>query len=180
MNHILALLTAVLLITNGAPSNAVTLTVDPNHVVRQIDERLYGHFLEHIYHSCNGGLWGEAVWNRSFEETCSRDTGWRVSDGVLETPGDLRRETRFNFVDCWGDVEFTLDAQRTSGAGELVVLFRADSDYAFDTLTLGKEIRLDHIFHERRTRQDEITPLAKSAGAIENGRWLRIRMRCEN
>ena len=161
-------------------AQTVTLRVDPGKIVGHIDERIYGHFLEHIYHSCNGGLWGEAVWNRSFEETCSRDAGWRVSDGVLETPGDLRRETRFNFVDCWGDGEFTLEAQRTGGEGELVVLFRADSAYEFDTLTLGKEIRLDHVFHERKTRKDEITPLAKAAGAIENGRWLRIRMRCEN
>ena len=46
----------------------VTLSVDPTHVIRQIDERIYSHFLEHIYHSANGGLWGDVVWNRSFEE----------------------------------------------------------------------------------------------------------------
>ena len=47
---------------------AVPLTVDFQKVVGQVDDRIYGHFLEHIYHSCNGGLWGDIVWNRSFEE----------------------------------------------------------------------------------------------------------------
>ena len=46
----------------------VNLTVDPDRVLHPVDEKLYGHFLEHIYHSINGGLWGEVVWNRSFEE----------------------------------------------------------------------------------------------------------------
>ncbi|HML74138.1 MAG TPA: alpha-L-arabinofuranosidase C-terminal domain-containing protein [Anaerohalosphaeraceae bacterium] len=45
----------------------ITLSVNTEQVVGQIDERIYGHFLEHIYHSVNGGLWGELVWNRSFE-----------------------------------------------------------------------------------------------------------------
>jgi alpha-L-arabinofuranosidase len=44
------------------------LSIEPNDVIGQIDEKTYGHFLEHIYHSVNGGLWGELVWNRSFEQ----------------------------------------------------------------------------------------------------------------
>ena len=37
------------------------LKIDTDEVVGQIDDKIYGHFLEHIYHSCNGGLWGEVV-----------------------------------------------------------------------------------------------------------------------
>ncbi|MCJ7514692.1 MAG: hypothetical protein MUO89_01815 [Dehalococcoidia bacterium] len=44
------------------------LFIEPDEIVGQIDEKTYGHFLEHIYHSVNGGLWGELVWNRSFEQ----------------------------------------------------------------------------------------------------------------
>ena len=44
------------------------LFIEPNEIVCEIDEKVYGHFLEHIYHSVNGGLWGELVWNRSFED----------------------------------------------------------------------------------------------------------------
>ena len=50
---------------NGVPP--MTLSIDPTKTVNSIDERVYGHFLEHIYHSCNGGLWGDLVWDRSFE-----------------------------------------------------------------------------------------------------------------
>ncbi len=45
----------------------VGLTVDPVDVVHRIDEKIYGHFLEHIYPSVNGGLWGALVWDRSSE-----------------------------------------------------------------------------------------------------------------
>ncbi len=55
------------IITTNTDSG-VSLAVDTTRVVGQIDGKIYGQFLEHIYHSCNGGLWGERVWNRSFEE----------------------------------------------------------------------------------------------------------------
>jgi alpha-L-arabinofuranosidase len=58
-----------LLVTAGlARAQGVSLALDPDKVVNRVDERIYGHFLEHIYHSVNGGLWGEVVWNRSFEQ----------------------------------------------------------------------------------------------------------------
>jgi alpha-L-arabinofuranosidase len=49
------------------PDSPEQLFIEPNEIVCQIDEKIYGHFFEHIYHSANGGLWGELVWNRSFE-----------------------------------------------------------------------------------------------------------------
>ncbi len=62
-----------------APSfaQAVRLKVDTSTVVQQIDPKIYGQFLEHIYHSVNGGVWGEVVWNRSFEERFSPED-WRI------------------------------------------------------------------------------------------------------
>ena len=42
----------------------VAVSVDTDAVANTIDPRVYGHFFEHIYHSANGGLWGEVVWNR--------------------------------------------------------------------------------------------------------------------
>ena len=55
-------------VVSAVESQKVVLTVDPQQVLHVIDPRVYGQFLEHIYHSCNGGLWGDIVWNRSFEE----------------------------------------------------------------------------------------------------------------
>jgi alpha-L-arabinofuranosidase len=48
-------------------ADRVELRTDAAEALHRIDERIHGHFLEHIFHSVNGGLWGELVWNRSFE-----------------------------------------------------------------------------------------------------------------
>jgi alpha-L-arabinofuranosidase len=53
------------------PDSPDQLLIEPEKIVCEIDEKVYGHFFEHIYHSANGGLWGELVWNRSFEQYSS-------------------------------------------------------------------------------------------------------------
>ena len=53
-------------LVNGAGD--VHLIIPDTEVVHRSDPRIYGHFLEHIHHSVNGGLWGQAVWNCSFEQ----------------------------------------------------------------------------------------------------------------
>jgi len=50
-----------------ASASEMALTVDPDRVLNRIDPKIDRHFLEHIYHSCNGGLWGDLIWDRSFE-----------------------------------------------------------------------------------------------------------------
>src|SRR5205085_5029128 len=61
------LLTASVALGQTAPTQ-VALSINADKVIKPVDVLLYGHFLEHIYHSAHGGLWGELVWNRSFEE----------------------------------------------------------------------------------------------------------------
>lgn len=53
----------------------IRLRLEAGAVNGRIDERVYGHFLEHIFHSVNGGLWGEMVWDRSFEDPPVADPG---------------------------------------------------------------------------------------------------------
>ena len=65
-----------------AAERTVAVTVDADRVVNRIDEKIYGHFLEHIFHSVNGGLWGEMVWNRSFEQRDSAGQ-WLAEDGTV-------------------------------------------------------------------------------------------------
>lgn len=60
----------------------VSISIEPDKVIGRIDEKVYGHFFEHIYHSANGGFWGEMIWNRSFEEW-SGDSKWAVIDDQL-------------------------------------------------------------------------------------------------
>ena len=67
------LLTVILLlVTFSCQTNEdlteVSISIDPSVVTGSIDKMVYGHFYEHIYHSANGGLWGDMIWNRSFEE----------------------------------------------------------------------------------------------------------------
>ncbi len=50
------------------PASAVELAVRPDVTLNAVDERIYGFLLEHIYHSCDNGVWGEEVFNRSFED----------------------------------------------------------------------------------------------------------------
>ena len=98
----------------------VHLTIDTGHVVREIDPKIYGQFLEHIYHSVNGGVWGELVWDRSFEERLSPDD-WRVRGGVLVAPPAAERESRFMIgSEAWGDYDYTVELRKTEGDGTVV------------------------------------------------------------
>jgi hypothetical protein len=62
------LILIVFLASNGQERTPqVALTVDTSKVVGRIDPKIYGQFYELIYHSGNGGLWGDMIFNRSFE-----------------------------------------------------------------------------------------------------------------
>jgi hypothetical protein len=50
----------------GAPGVAILL-VDTDRVIAPIDRRIYGHFLEHINHSVEDGLFAEQIRGRGFE-----------------------------------------------------------------------------------------------------------------
>ena len=158
----------------------VTLTVQPQKIVGQIDESIYGHFLEHIYHSCNGGLWGDVVWNRSFEEVRSAQDGWRVVAGVLESPQD-ERETRFTFIESgWRDYEFSADVRRVAGHDAALLLFRNEREGY--TLALGAEKNARHELtrsvRDPKTKKTSPKKVATAQGQLENGRWYAVRIRC--
>jgi len=100
----------------------VSISINPTKVESQIDEKIYGHFLEHIYHSVNGGLWGEMVWNRSFEEPVDKGR-WSIKDDTIvqSTRSD---NVRLVFGDKgWSDYEFSLEAQKTDGAEGFLILY---------------------------------------------------------
>ena len=110
----------------GAAESDATLkvayTIDPTRVLNRIDEKVYGHFFEHIYHSANGGLWGELVWNRSFEENSGGR--WSIEDGQVVQAG-MGTDQRLVFGDpTWTDYEFTLEALKTGGSEGFLILFR--------------------------------------------------------
>ena len=72
--------------TTNLTAEDLSLTIHPDRVLNQIDEKVYGHFLEHIYHSCNGGLWGDLIWDRSFEGG-GASVDWKIQDNIVLQEG---------------------------------------------------------------------------------------------
>jgi alpha-N-arabinofuranosidase len=150
-----------------AAAQSVNLTVNTDTVLHSIDPKIYGQ-------SINGGIWGEAVWNRSFEETLTQGA-WMVKDGVLETAaGD--GESRFRFgAETWRDYDLTVDALRPAGSGVLMVAVRSDRD-AYYALSLGGP---DGFQLTRRTDTAATTVLETVAGKLDNGRWYKLRVKID-
>ncbi|MCL4204487.1 MAG: DUF1080 domain-containing protein [Pirellulaceae bacterium] len=172
------LLTACLTAANSRAAD-VSLTVDPDRVINRVDEKVYGQFLEHIYHSCNGGLWGELVWDRSFEGG-GAGVAWSRQDGWIAQEGSAA-DVRLLFGDPqWTDYEFTVEARKTGGDEGFLILVRALNGREFYWANFGGWGNVGHAL-ERGIRGQQrwgaVTP--RRNGQIETGRWYRVRARCE-
>lgn len=156
----------------------VSITIDSGRVLNRIDEKVYGHFLEHIYNSCNGGLWGELVWNRSFEHNDAGD--WRVEGGAIVQESRATNQ-RFAFGDpAWSDYELTLRARKTGGAEGFLILFRVKGEDEFYWSNLGGWGNARHQIERGLAdggRWGAIGPSVR--GSIETGRWYAVKVRCE-
>ena len=162
-----------------ASAQTVSLTINTGTVLHGIDEKIYGQFLEHIYHSVNGGLWGEVVWNRSFEETLTEGE-WKVAGGVLEgASGNGHARFRLG-AETWRDYELSVDVSRPAGNATLAVAVRGNrsANYA---LSLGGAggFELTRTADNPQTRRPETSVLQSAAGQMENGRWYGVRIRIE-
>jgi alpha-N-arabinofuranosidase len=158
----------------------VSILINPSRVEGRIDEKVYGHFLEHIYHSVNGGLWGEMVWNRSFEELGPENAGmWSIKDEKI-IQDSMATNVRLWFGQPeWADYEFTLQARKTGGSEGFLVLFRGISNDEFYWYNFGGWGN-DHHALEKGTkgkRWGSVGPPFK--GQIEADRWYDIKVRCK-
>lgn len=119
----------------GAPllfaADPIESTIVSQNVVNKIDEKIYSHFLEHIYNSCNGGLWGELVWNRSLE--AGADPSWSWADGVIKQ--DSRAVDRRLLLGAelqgdapWTDYDVRVTARKLEGSEGFLIIFRAAED----------------------------------------------------
>ncbi len=172
------LLTASLVAASGFAAD-VSLTVHPERTLNRIDEKVYGHFLEHIYHSCNGGLWGDLIWDRSFEGG-GAGVAWTMQDGCLAQEG-MAADVRLTFGDPqWTDYEFTVEARKTGGEEGFLVLVRALSGKEFYWANFGGWGNVGHALERGIRGRDRWGMVTRRVdGQIETGRWYRIRARCE-
>ena len=147
-------------------------------VLNRVDEKVYGHFLEHIYHSCNGGLWGELVWDRSFEGGGAA-IAWRRQDDCIAQQGDATNVRLMFGSPQWSDYEFTVDARKKGGEEGFLILVRAANEREFYWANLGGWQNVGHALERGIKGEDRWHIVGdRRDGRIETGRWYRIRVRC--
>ncbi len=163
---------------NGQES--VSISINPSKVEGTIDEKIYGHFLEHIYHSVNGGLWGELVWNRSFEELAGASRGkWTIQDDTI-VQSKIADNVRLVFGDKeWSDYEFSVEAQKTDGAEGFLILFRVLNEEEFYWYNIGGWGNIQSALEKgvKGRGWGLIGPVVRNN--IETGKWYKIVVRCE-
>ncbi len=157
----------------------VSLRIDTDKPLHRIDPFIYGHFLEHIYQSVHGGLWGEPVLDRSFEDTVSGGV-WSVERGVLRQ-SDTGGNVRYVFGDpSWKDYELTLDVRRVGGLEGALILFRCAGPDDFYWLNLGAAGNRYHWIERGNAGQGRWRPVSNlGEGRLETNRWYHVRIRCE-
>lgn len=104
-----------------AQEKAASVTIYPDSVINKISPEIYGQFLEHLYHSVSNGVWGEMVWNRSFEEQlCSGN--WSLDKGVLTADANGQQPAwQIYGADNWKDYNIETNARIVSGKGSIVL-----------------------------------------------------------
>ena len=152
--------------------------INTQNVQHQIDINVYGQFLEHIYHSANGGLWGDLIWNRSFEMTDLPLGSWKVDgDEIQQT--SLNTDVRLLFGETdWTDYEISLEAKKTGGSEGFLIIFRA-TDGNFYWCNLGGWNNTQHAI-EKGSGGNRQSVLGNNVapGSIDTDRWYNIRIRC--
>ncbi len=174
---LLVLLAASSAAAQSPASVKVDYTINPQKVLNRIDEKVYGHFFEHIYHSANGGLWGELVWNRSFEENSAGQ--WSVKDDMLVQAGS-GDNIRLDFGDAkWTDYEMTLEARKTGGSEGFLLLFRVAGPDEYYWYNAGGWNNVYSQLEKASKGAGRGSVGQRVDGKIDTDKWYAIRLRCE-
>jgi alpha-N-arabinofuranosidase len=174
----IALVLIYILFYTKAVDAQTTYTINTNNKLHTIDERIYGHFLEHIFNSVNGGLWGELVWNRSLERFGGTSGIWNIEDSTV-VQSSLSENVRLLFGETdWQDYEYTLQAQKNDGNEGFLIIFRANGEN-FYWCNLGGWGNVYHAIEKGTPGVRWSVFGSQIPGTIETGRWYDIRIRCE-
>lgn len=168
-------------------SEQVEVRINPDEVENRIDVKLYGFLLEHIYHSVSNGIWGENVWNRSFEEQFAFGN-WEINhhgEVFLDAKGKEMSDFR---IYRGRDYELNLEVKRVDGDGPVLVGVRDQERERMLTnriywylgadrnSTFKLESSTGWIWHTPTVH----TAVADSCkGSLKQGKWTKVRVRCE-
>jgi alpha-N-arabinofuranosidase len=177
-------LAATLWVMQGYRANAqaTTISIDTDQVIGHVDTKIYGQFLEHIYHSVNGGIWGQLVFDRSFEEELSKDD-WMVRGDEVSSPAVATSDSRFAIgSEAWKDFDATIELRRTSPAGSVTVSFRVTGKNGY-FIALGVDSNQHYVLGLTRgnylSDKIESEQASSVAGGLEQNKWYRLHIRCE-
>lgn len=106
-------------LASGAVNESV-ISINTQKEEGRISEGLYGFLLEHLYHSVSNGLWGECVWNRSFEELQAQGQWSVTSEGILTLNAE-KDDMRLFRIGKAKDGVLRLDVKRLSGEGDIII-----------------------------------------------------------
>ena len=125
-------------ISKVAAATGITVNIHPQQVRNTIAHGIYSQFLEHIYHSADNGLWGEMIWNRSFEDPLHLPGGQSVRTGSdirqLSLAANVRKAIGLS---TWNHYQVALDVKKLGGSeGFMIYLYSHDAGHWCD-LNLG-------------------------------------------
>lgn len=171
----------------GHATGEAEVRVNSEKVVNRIDGKLYGLLLEHLYHSVSNGVWGENVWNRSFEELHAHGK-WEVNDKGEVTLDALGQPLADFRIFRGRDYELTLEVKRLEGDGCVLVGVRDQNRERMLTnrlyCYLGAEGNTVHEL-ELSTGWVWHTPVVTTrisdvvSGSLVTGQWVKVRVRCD-
>jgi len=150
----------------------VNYKVDPSKVQNTVDARIYGQFLEHIFNSVHGGLWGDMILNPSLE--AQGGGGWMIEDHTVMSNRLITDQKLIFGDDKWGDYELTLEARKIEGAEGFIVMFRVADTGRFYWVNFGGWGNREH-----GVQKNGGQPVKRVAGTIEQNQWYQVRIRCE-
>ncbi len=162
-----------------AAATQLSVTIHPGQVRNTISRGIYSQFLEHIYHSADNGLWGEMIWNRSFEEPLHSTGSQWVRKGKEIRQLSLAPNIRKNIgATDWQNYRISLDAKKLGGAEGFMIFFYNHGDHWFD-LNLGGWGNTRDVLQRGGANPRPQILVSKPTLHIHRGRWYHLRLRCE-
>ena len=163
------------------------IAVHPDTELNRVDERIYGQFLEHIYHSVVDGLWGQLVRGPSFEEPAIdigdewsvRNGAWRHVGEELGVSGHGTDLHVFTGDPAWADYTLHVEAMKDNGQEGFLILFRAvdyDNFYWWNLGGWGNQYSAVEREDNGRRRRVEGT---RTDTTIAADRWYDIEIRVQ-